>query len=71
MAFELNNHNNILMEKMQLFVIPVHSLRWTALFLLDRTQRVHIGNNYSQTGRHNGGGPQGTISGPKCFLIYI
>ena len=40
-----------------------------AAFLLDRTQRVKIGNNYSHTGHPNGGVPQGTICGPKCFMI--
>ena len=42
-----------------------------AAFLLDRTQRVKIENNYSYTGHPNGGVPQGTICRPKCFIIYI
>ena len=45
--------------------------RWMAAFLLDRTQRVKIENNCSYTGHPNGGVPQGTICGPKCFMIYI
>ena len=42
-----------------------------AAFLLDRTQRVKIGNNYSHTGLPNGGVPKGAICGPKCFMMYI
>ena len=69
-AFELINHN-ILLEKLQVFGTPAPILRWMAAFLLDRTQRVKIEKNYSYTGHPNGGVPQGTICGPKCFMIYI
>ena len=69
-AFDLINHN-ILLEKLQVFGIPAPILRWMATFLLDRAQRVKIENNYSYTGHPNGGVPQGTICGPKCFMIYI
>ena len=68
-AFDLINHN-ILLEKLQAFGISAPILRWMAAFLLDRTQRVKIGNNYSHTGHPNGGVPQGTICGPKCFMMY-
>ena len=51
-AFYLINHN-ILLEKLKIFGIPAPILRWMAVFLLDRTQRVKIENNYSYTGHPN------------------
>ena len=69
-AFDLINHC-LLIEKLQLYDLPEHIIKWMAAFLLDRNQRVNIGKHYSQSGLTNGGVPQGTLSGPKCFLVYI
>ena len=51
--------------------VPAHLVRWMASFLLDREQRVKIGNAVSKPGYPNGGVPQGTLSGPKHFLVHI
>ena len=64
-AFDLINHH-LLLDKLQSYGLPAHILRWMATFLLDRAQRVKIGNEYSHSGH-----PNGTLSGPKCFLVYI
>ena len=67
-AFDLINHH-ILLEKLTNSGLPRHIVRWIGAFLLDRSQKVMIGSNYSRSGSPNGGVPQGTLSGPKCFFI--
>ena len=68
-AFDLINHNTLV--KLKQCDLPPHIRRWIATFLLDRTQQVKIGNKFSPPGHPNGGVPQGTLLGPKCFLVYI
>ena len=40
-AFDLINHC-LLIEKLQLYDLPEHIIRWVAAFLLDRNQRVKL-----------------------------
>ena len=69
-AFDLINHH-ILLEKLTNSGLPRHIVRWIGAFLPDRSQKVMIGSNCSRSGSPNGGVPQGTLSGPKCFLLYV
>ena len=69
-AFDLITHH-ILLEKLQTNDIPACIERWIAAFLLDRLQRVKIGTDWSFSGSSNRGVPQGTLSRPKCFLLYV
>ena len=69
-AFDIINHNTLLV-KLKQCDLPPDIRRWIATFLLDRTQQVTIGNKFSPPGHPKGGVPQGTLIGPKCFLVYI
>ena len=69
-AFDLINHH-ILLEKLPNSGLPRHIVRWIGAFLLNRIQEVMIGSNCSRSGSPNGGVPQGTFSGPKCFFIVL
>ena len=69
-SFDLVNHN-ILSAKLKCIGVPALLLRWVGAFLINRTQRVKIGNTFSLTGKPNGGVPQGPISGPKFYLLHI
>ena len=53
-AFDLINHH-LLLDKLHSYGLPAPILRWMATFLLDRAQRVKIGNEYSHSGHPNGG----------------
>ena len=65
-AFDLINHD-ILLNKMVGMEVPAHLVRSMAAFLLDREQRVKVGDAVSKPGYPNGGDPHGTLSGPNTF----
>ena len=69
-AFDHINHH-ILIKKFENIGLEKRLIRWMAAFLLDRVQRVKVGSLLSDPGHPNGGVPQGTLSGPKDFLILI
>ncbi len=51
--------------------VPPVLLRWVHAFLLNRKQRVRIGQETSDWGKTNGGVPQGTKLGPLLFITMI
>jgi len=69
-AFDTVNHN-ILLTKLTNFGIRGTPLSWFQSFLNDRTHRVMIGDNVSNSKTINIGVPQGSILGPLLFLLYI
>ncbi len=68
-AFDLINH--IFINKLSNTGISPFIVRWVASFLQDRSQRVKVGGEFSEIGFPNGGIPQGTMLGPKGFLVHI
>ena len=62
---------NILLSKLQDLEIPDCLLRWVEAFLMERRQRVKIGNTFSDWLNIWGTVPQGTLLGVMCFLCLI
>ena len=69
-AFHLINYD-ILIDTPVKMELPAHLVRWMVAFLLDREQKAKIGDAVARPGYPNGGVPQGTLSGPKHFLVHI
>ena len=47
------------------------ALQWCKSFLTDRTQRVNINGQYSESMAVKNGAPQGSVLGPKFYNIYV
>ena len=69
-AFDLINHEKLLVN-LKANDVPPHTLRWMGSLLLNRTQQVKIGNTVSSVGNPKGGVPQGTVLGPRHFIMFI
>ena len=51
--------------------IPSIFVAWFENFLTDRRYTERVGNAYAKQRRFFGGLPQGTVSGPILWIIYI
>ena len=69
-AFDHVDHPTV-MRKLAALGVPLIILRWLHSFLMDRQQRVKIGDSFSDWASPNGSMPQGTWLGPYVFLSLI
>ena len=69
-AFDTVNHS-ILLKKMEFIWFSEETTKWIKSYLSNTKFKVYIKNTFSEPGNLLCGVPQGSISGPLLFLLYI
>ena len=69
-AFDTVDHN-ILLSKLSSIGLDKHSVRWFSNYLSGRKHSVVVDNMRSSSLSVSKGVPQGSISGPTLFTLYI
>ena len=70
-AFDTVDHQKLLNILQKDIGISGVALEWFKSFLINRTQKVKVGESYSTTATLSYGVAQGSILGPRLFNIYI
>ena len=69
-AFDRVNHD-LLLLKLRHYGVHGNLLRWLTSFLDERTISVRVQNSKSTPAKISCGVPQGSVLGPRLFLIFI
>ena len=69
-AFDCIN-NELLIAKLHAYGFSLESLTFIQSYLTNRIERVKINSSYSEYSNIKSGVPQGSISGPLMFNIFI
>ena len=69
-SFDIINHS-ILIRKLEFYEIRGKALSWVKSYLDNRKQYVHFDGVNSSLLKILCGVPQGSILGPKLFILYI
>ena len=69
-AYDKVSHLQLLDVFRQLCIPPVYA-RFYKGFLQDRRFKVRIGNHLSKSGKQEDGVPQGAVSSPLLFILYV